>query len=397
MFMVKLLYLALLAGLLVFYVLYIDSFALIMLLCALIVPVLLKVLLLVFRFNSSGALTCDSDSCAAGESIPVTLTVRNKSPFCFPMAQATVLLHHSFGAGTQCLQLRFPVQARNLTRVTFYVHAEFCGAMELSLKKISVFDYLHLFHTNLPLRQKHTNVLVLPQCVALPIHNASDPVHSQESDVYADRPGDDPSQIFGFHEYGAGDAVSRIHWKLSSKSDRLFVKEFSLPIQKSVLILLNYSGAPRSSMQVRIQQAETFLTLFYSVIFQMLDQQMLPVIVWYDGAQKQLELHHPTAHGQLSDLFRALYDSIGAMELDVQQVMDSLASQRYSSLTCITNHLPHMLLELVDKRVTANCKTILHVCSPDEQQQTAAAEIAETVVLPVRAGRMQEDITQLVL
>ncbi len=397
MIVIKLLYLLLLAGLAVFYVLYIDSFALIMLICALVVPILLKGILLWLKYSTSAALTCDADSCAAGESVPVTITVRSRSPFSFPQAQATVLLRHSFGSGTEKLRLRFPLQARNLTRITFYVHADFCGAMELTLKKISVLDYLHLFHTNLIVRQKNINLLVLPKCVRLPVSNASDPVFSPDSDVFGDCPGDDPSQIFGFHEYGAGDSVSRIHWKLSSKSDKLFVKEFSMPIQKSVLLLLNYSSSARESMQVRIQKAEAFLTLFYSVVCQMLEQQVLPEIVWYDEAQQKFELLRPTAQGQMTDVFRSLYDAIGGMELDVQKLMNVLSDASYSSLTCITNHMPKMLLEVVDKQLNANQKTMLHVCAQDDDSVQIPDSIEQTTVLRVHSGRIQEDITQLLI
>lgn len=397
MIVIKLLYLALLIGLSIFYVLYIDSFALIMLICALLVPILLKGILLWLKFSSSAVLTCDADSCAAGESVPITITVRSRSPFSFPQAQAIVLLRHSFGSGTEKLRLRFPLQARNLTRITFYVHADFCGAMELTLKKISVLDYLHLFHTNLIVRQKHASLLVLPQCVRLPVFNSSDPVFSPDSDVFGERPGDDPSQIFGFHEYGMGDAISRIHWKLSSKSDKLFVKEFSMPIQKSVLLILNYSSSARESMQTRIQKAETFLTLFYSVACQMLEQHVLPEIVWYDEAQQKFEMFRPTAKGQMTDVFRSLYDAISGMELDVQRLMDVLSGTSYSSLTCITNHMPKMLLDIVDKQLNANQKTMLYVCGQEDDSVQISDNIEQTAVLWVHSGRIQEDIPQLLI
>lgn len=395
MFAIKLIYLLFLAVLAVFYVLYIDSFALIMLLCAAAVPLLLKGILLILKYSSSAALTCDSDTCAAGESIPVTISVRNRSPFSFPQAHAAVILHHSFGTGKEKLHLRFPLQARNLTRITFYVHADFCGAMEFSLKKISILDYLHLFRTNLIIRQKNSSVLVLPKCVPLSIINTSEPVFCPDSDAFGDHAGDDPSQIFGFHEYGAGDQVSRIHWKLSTKMDKLYVKEFSTPIHKSVLLLLNYSSPLHESMQVRIQKAEAFLTLFYSIVCQMLEQQMLPVIVWYDGAQQQLKMQQLDAGNQLTEVFRSLYEAIGSMELDVQELMDMVSDECYSSLTCITNHMPRMLLEVIDRRLTANQKNLLHVCSQEESAESIPAAVEETSVIRVHSGRMQEDIQQL--
>lgn len=395
MIRVKLIYLVFLVALALFYVLYIDTFALIMLLCALIVPLLLGILLLILRCSSNAVLTCDNDNCAAGESIPVTISVRNRSPLAFPQAQATVILQHSFGTGKEKLRLRFPLQASNLTKITFYVHAEYCGAMEITLKKVSVLDYLHLFHTNLTIRQKKCSVLVLPKCVPLPITSGSEPVFFPDGDAFGDHAGDDPSQIFGFHEYSAGDQVSRIHWKLSTKMDKLYVKEFSTPIHKSVLLLLNYSSPAKESMQVRIQKAETFLTLFYSIVCRMLDEQLSPVIVWYDGQKQTLMQYLPESTGQLTEVFRSLYETISSMELDVQELMDAVSEERYSSLTCITNQLPHTLLEIVDRRLTANQKTLLHICSQEEDPEQIAAEVEQTAVIRVHSGRLQEDIEQL--
>ncbi len=396
MLILQLLYLLLLALLVLFYVLYIDTFAMIMLLCAVTIPFLMLILLICLKCTSGASLTCDHDTCTAGESIPVTLTVRNRSPFSFPQARAVVILRHTFGTGREKLHLRFPLQARNLTRITFYVHADFCGAMELSLKRVSVFDYLRLFRTKITIRQKHSNVLVLPKCVALPVYNSSQPVLRPDSDSFGDRPGDDPSEIFGFHEYGPGDAVSRIHWKLSTKMDTLFVKEFSTPIEKSVLLLLDYHGSAQGSMQERIRKAETFLTLFYSIVCRMLEQQVWPVILWYDGLQDVLEQHQPQSVGHLADIFRSLYDSIGSMELDTEKLMDRISGEQYSSLTCISDQLSPTLLHMIDKQLDANQKNLLHVCS----QYASGMEIpqlAETKLLYVHVGRIQEDISQLTI
>lgn len=387
-------YLLVLAALVGFYILYIDVFALIMLLCALALPLVLGGILIYLKCTSAAALTCDADTCSAGESIPVTLTIRSQSVFAFPRAQAVVELRHSFGAGKEKLLLRFPLQARNVTRITFYVHADFCGAVDISLKKIRVPDYFHLFRTGIRIRQKSTSILVLPKRLSLPVNNFSEPVLSPEGDVFGDRPGDDPSEIFGFHEYAPGEPVSRIHWKLSSKTDKLLMKEFSLPVQKSVLLLLDYSGSAKGLPQARIQEAETILTVFYSVVCQMMELQVMPTICWYHAEHASLEFHEISEMSQLTDVFRMLYEAISAMELDVQALMDMAGELQFSSVTCITNRLPQQLLQVIDRRITANQKTVLLV-SGGSMESGFISE--ETSVLRVHPDSVQEDIPQLVI
>ncbi len=390
MAVMKILYLVVLAALVVFYVLYIDTFALIMLLCALLLPIILLYTMLHLRLASAAALTCDTDTAAAGESIPVTITVRNRSFLSFPQALAVVDVHHSFGTGRERLRLRFPLQAHNVTKMTFYVQAQFCGSVDVSLKKLYVPDYFRIFRTKITVRQKTANVLILPKRLQLPIQNSSEPVYFPDSDTFGDRPGDDASEIFGFHEYIPGEQVSRIHWKLSSKSEQLFVKEFSDPIQKSVLLLLSYKRTTHAG----IQEAEMLLTIFYSIVCQMFEQQVIPVILWYDAQNQRMERHEPTNPGQLKDVFRLLYGSISSMELDPQSLLDTASLLRFSSVTCITNSLPQPLLQAIDKRLTANIKSILYVTDSDAMPSDTSEE---TEILHVSPKAGAEALHQLLI
>ncbi len=393
MILMKLLYLLTVAVLMIFYVLYIDTIALIMLLCVLAVPLIMKGILLILKYNSAAALTCDTDTFSAGESIPFTITLRNQSPFAFPQAQAIIELHHSFGTEKEKLRLRFPLQARNVTKMTFYVHANFCGSVNVTLKKLFVLDYFHLFRTGLRMRQKQADVLILPKRLSLPLANLAEPVLTPDGELYGDRPGDDPSEIFGFHEYTAGDPISRIHWKLSTKSDKLMMKEFSTPIQKSVLLLLDITSDAQKATH-KMKETETILTIFYSIVCQMLEEQIQPTICWYHTGTQGLEQHVPATMGQLTDVFRKLYEAVDFMELDVQAVTDAVGEMRFSSVTCITTRLPEPMLTMIDRQLTANQKNILLVGTANEERRFLSDE---TIVLQVHPETVQDDIVQLVI
>ncbi len=393
MVLIKVIYLAVLIALACFYVLYIDSIALIMLVCALCVPFLLKGILIWLKCASSVILTCDVDTCTSGESVPVTITVQNQSPLSFSKMHAVIDMQHSFGVGKERMRLQFPLQAKNATKMTFYVHGEFCGAMEISLKKIYVLDYLHLFRTNLRIHQKSVNILVLPKRQPILLSNLSEPVYFPESDVFGDRPGDDPSEIFGLHEYVPGDAVSKIHWKLSSKGDQTFVKEFSSPVMKSVLLLLDFR-IDKTGFSEKIQEAEAFLSLFYSIVCQMIEMQIIPVILWYDRNTNHMESHQPATFGELTDVFRALYDSIKAMDMDVQKLMNATVSLQFSSVTCVTNSFSNTLLSTIDRQMTANQKTMVVISDKNTHDELYSAE---TVVLHTAPDKIAEDLRQIVI
>ncbi len=50
--------------------------------------------------------------------------------------------------------------------------------------------------------------------------------------------GFDPSETFAIREYRPGDRIRQVHWKLSEKFDELMVRDYGLPIQNTILLLL---------------------------------------------------------------------------------------------------------------------------------------------------------------
>ena len=58
-----------------------------------------------------------------------------------------------------------------------------------------------------------------------------------DSENYApDRTGYDLAEVYALREYAPGDSLRQMHWKLSSKLDKLVVREPSLPVRRSVLV-----------------------------------------------------------------------------------------------------------------------------------------------------------------
>ena len=74
----------------------------------------------------------------------------------------------------------------------------------------------------------------------------------------ADRPGDDPSELYDIREYRAGDRISRIHWKLSERGEEVYVKEGGLPLDQSPFLAVDPARADDD-------RAETVLTEAFSL------------------------------------------------------------------------------------------------------------------------------------
>lgn len=366
----KILYALLIAGLTAFYILYIDSIALIMLLCALIVPVILRVGLTWLHFTSACELHGRTGGCRVGESVPVTLFLESRCPLFFPQAVAELRVRHAFGKKPETLHLKFPVQPKNITRLTFYLHADYCGIVEARLVRLHVYDLFRLCHTSIRCTSESISLLVLPEAVFLPLHNAAAPVDHPDSERFAGKPGDDPSEIFAIREYQPGDQVSRMHWKLSSRSEEMLVKDFSAPIRKNILLYLEcLPGTP-------IQVLEKMLGLLYSMAYQLIEGGHLCEIAWFDSNASQVQRITPDSVEALGAAFGQLYTALPGLRTDPACVRPAFSGGAYSSVTIITCDPASGLPALLEEILRANQRNLLLV---SEQPPVSLPEQTELV------------------
>lgn len=114
-----------------------------------------------------------------------------------------------------------------------------CGKLSVEVARILIRDPFGLFCRRRPLDVR-ASLLVLPNTFEPVLELQAPDAPDMNSDEYSTlRPGDDPGALFGIRDYREGDPLHSIHWKLSSKFNRMVVKERSLPVANAVLLLLD--------------------------------------------------------------------------------------------------------------------------------------------------------------
>ena len=157
------------------------------------------------------------------------------------------------GKGAGCMHMKLMGRAVNLLCGDFAPIAEDavggmleislcsprCGKLSLQIDRIEIIDPLGLFRRKIRV-QAQASALILPEPFDIAIAMRAHDLPFPDSDEYSpDRPGSDPSELFGIRDYREGDALKSIHWKLSEKYDRTVVREMSLPVSHAVLLLLD--------------------------------------------------------------------------------------------------------------------------------------------------------------
>ena len=126
---------------------------------------------------------------------------------------------------------------KNEQEFSYPFEAEMCGAFRMSVQTVEVYDLTGLFcwkrEVNLT-----SEILAHPESLDVNVQVMRRPETEKDGDIYdQNRKGQDVSEVHGLREYIEGDSFGSIHWKLSSKIDKLIVREFSYPANYKTVIL----------------------------------------------------------------------------------------------------------------------------------------------------------------
>ncbi len=122
-------------------------------------------------------------------------------------------------------------------------HPVSCGEKSVTVKKIGLFDVFGLCQVALSCPKKQV-LMVYPKSLNLSVDLRQNHYGSNfGGERTQNRKGNDLSEVFDLKEYHAGDDVRAIHWKLSSKSDHLMIREASDTVYLNTLVLFD-AGKP---------------------------------------------------------------------------------------------------------------------------------------------------------
>lgn len=276
----KLRYLVFLAAVGLLAILYNVYYMWIIFLTVLAVPFLMFGLLCYFYGKVRTELVSAAHIVNKGDVVPISVQLNN--PTIFPVSDLRIYLvyQNAYSGEQHKKEFVVSVDYRTKTSVTCNLYSEYAGNLIVSLKAVRIYDYLKIF--SLKRKQKgEVRAAVLPFYYEL-MENDFNHMRSKlvESDYYSPyKGGDDPSEVFAIREYREGDRQQRIHWKLSRKQGQLMIKEFSDPLNCSVLLLADLS-VPKNENILGFMDATLECVLSLSYTF--LQKGQLHYFAWYD-------------------------------------------------------------------------------------------------------------------
>ncbi len=194
-----------------------------------------------------------------GEDVQVLFSLRHRG--WFPIAPVTLQLAAA-SADSRDIRLRDMPGRQQTLRMPF--HAGHVGSFSIGIRACVVEDLLGLFEKHIQTDKSLFTLTVLPKTFQIqPLSFApGDPGSELMSRATEDN--SSPSDI---REYQAGDAMKKIHWKLSLRKGDLLVRRFEEPVLQDVLIIMDCSpppswGHPQAEADLRDLLLETAASVF---------------------------------------------------------------------------------------------------------------------------------------
>jgi uncharacterized protein (DUF58 family) len=189
-------------------------------------------------YHLTPVLQAKPNSTVKGESSLLIVSLDNQT--WIPISSATVRLsfHSLFYQDTTTLSHVLSLRAHHDNPLQFPVKLTKCGLYEASISRVECYDFLHLFHFKRDLTIL-SQIQVFPS-TQQPETERHESLYSEGFDEFEEsgKSGNVSSNVTDIREYQPGDRLQKIHWKLSSKIDKLMVKENEATSTNEFLLLM---------------------------------------------------------------------------------------------------------------------------------------------------------------
>lgn len=157
--------------------------------------------------------------------VSFSLALSNESPFPFPFVEAVITVpgDNAIRSDSQLTMLSlipFGSYVINKT-VTF----KYRGAYDIGVSDLYIYDFFHFFSYRVEINL-FRQIFVLPRQLMMPGSAAGD-TSAENTEHVARRAGSDITETSDIRSYVSGDSLRSIHWKLSSKTQELMVRQYS--------------------------------------------------------------------------------------------------------------------------------------------------------------------------
>lgn len=209
---------------------------------------------------------------SAGDFAGIVCKVSSHGFYPFPRISAKYAVRHLNGSQSHFLRTDYSV-FHGTRNYRLDLKLDYCGVYEIVCEELFSYDFFGIFARRLEC-PRTVNIIVMPKEIGVVADTEALGIFD-EKDAYNDPlAGDDVSEIKELRGYREGDRLSQVHWKLSSKSEDLIVKEYAKQVGACVsLICKGVCGG--------LLQMTEYYELLYGFGKKLLEEEIFFELVYY--------------------------------------------------------------------------------------------------------------------
>lgn len=234
-----------------------------------------------------------------GETLHYDLNIRNNKVTGCAYGKAVIEITNMLTGMSELKSIAFSISGKSNKTFSDEIETKYCGRIQIELKELISEDFMGIYEKHKSFFNK-TYSLVMPDTFPVDIEigrGGQCDINSDEYSMY--KPGSDPSETFAVREYRPGDNIKNIHWKLSEKLNEVTVRELGLPVNNSILLIIDSIKADsnRNTESLMDNIGEYVIS-----VAQVLTNQQIPfTLSWHDTELNQMKQDEILNNNALSE------------------------------------------------------------------------------------------------
>ncbi|MCI8496903.1 MAG: DUF58 domain-containing protein [Clostridiales bacterium] len=276
-----------------------------------------------------------------GQTVHGQVILQNHSRAAYRRAKVSILICNAL-TGEQSEQvLWMSLYPKEQAAFSLKLKDSFCGSVQISCKGVRLYDFWGLTFRTVD-AELDSRIVILPSVFPVQISLTASSGMDPENEEYSqEQPGPDQSELFELRDYTPGDRAKQIHWKITQKRGQLTVKEGGLPLEKSVLLLMETGisdETPPPDAGTVCAMAEALVSISQSLC----EGSVHHRIAWWDQRNGRLQSYLIQCEDDLSAVLPELLCASAAP--DGQPVLSRYEQHSDGELpahiVCIAAHCP---------------------------------------------------------
>lgn len=214
-----------------------SFFIMYILIFLIIVPVVSTVSMKYVSKKLQLSVKCIKEAIDVEQQFYIILEVEN--PTFIPVVDANVKCSYlnAFYNYKENITLSVPLYAKGKQEIKLPVKSKYCGIVEVNVEDVIIWDMLHILNAKCEVEVQN-NIVLYPTVNEYIQLDVNVYVPGNDDSEESNRKGSDFAEVSDIREYIPGDSLKDIHWKLSSKQDKLMVKEHVTMSSKQIAVLV---------------------------------------------------------------------------------------------------------------------------------------------------------------